>query len=122
MEVARKVVRLSILMAAICLLVSNAIRIRGANSIIYEPSSPSNNRLTCEDDLGQKINDPTWIRDNGVIEASFIQNGRLVLEEETIGTDDPQSFEDRYRCRSNDDTSDELSFYGKAYVIFVRPS
>ena len=114
MKVAREVVRLSILMAAICLLVCNAIRIRGSNSVIYEPSNPSNNRLTCEDDLGQKINDPTWTRDNGDIEASFIENGRLILDEGTIGTDNPQSFEDRYRCHSNGDRSDELFFYGKA--------
>ena len=116
MKVAREVVRLSVLMAVICLLVCNAIRIRGSNSIIYEPSNPSHHRLTCEDDLGQKINDPTWTRDNGDIEASFIENGRLILGERTIGTDNPQSFEDRYRCHSNGDRSDELSFYGKASV------
>ena len=114
MKVAREIVRLSVLMAAICLLVCNAIRIRGTNFIIYEPSNPSNNRLTCEDNLGQKINNPTWTRENGIVNASFIENGRLILGESTIGTDNPQSFEDRYRCYSNGDRSDEFSFYGKA--------
>ena len=114
-----RVVRLSVLLfMAISLLECNGIRIRGSNSITYNPSSPSSNRLSCLNGNDQRINNATWTRNGDEVDPSMVQSGQLILERDTIGTDNPQGFEGRYRCHSNGETSGELAFYGKAYVIF----
>ena len=111
------VLRLSIVLVAICLLKVKGIRIRGADSIIYDPANPpSTNRFACENDMGQPINDATWRRNGTDVEANLVDGGRLILEPGTIEIENnPQKFEGRYRCHSNGDRSEELEFYGKTY-------
>ena len=110
------VLRLSIVLVAICLLKVNGISIRGTDSTTYDPANPPlRNRFTCQDGDDNAINDATWTRDNNPVESNLVQGGRLVLENGTIGTANPQRFEGRYRCHSNSDSSRDLSFYGKAY-------
>ena len=110
------VLRLSIVLVAICLLKVNGISIRGTDSTTYDPENPpSNNRFTCQDGEGNAINNAVWTRDNNPVEPNLVQGGRLVLEKGTIGKASPQMFEGRYRCHSNGDSSGDLSFYGKAY-------
>ena len=116
-----KVVRLSVLLImAISLLECNGIRIRGSNLITYNPSSPSSNRLSCLNGNDQRINNATWTRNGDDVDPSMVQGGMLLLNRETIGTDNPLSFEGRYRCHSNGETSGELLLYGKAYVMFSK--
>ena len=59
--------------------------------------------------------DAQWRRVNGLIDASFVENGRLILGPSTIGhSANPQSFEDLYYCEINGIKSSLVSFYGKA--------
>ena len=111
------VVRLSIVLVTICLLKVNGISIPGTNSTTYDPANPPlRNRFTCQNGEGNAI-EATWTRDNNPVEPNLVQGGRLVLEQGTIATTSPQMFEGRYRCHSNGDSSRDLYFYGKAYII-----
>ena len=110
-----------LLVVAICPLGSDAIRIRGSNSRRYDPSNPSPGMLSfsCVDENEKSIQNAIWTRDNGPVNESFVQGGRLTLG---IGTENPQSFEDRYYCNSNDlkNRSEPVSFYGKHKVVYKR--
>ena len=57
---------------------------------------------------------PTWTRDGKDVEEKLVQgNGRLILNQNTIGTEDPQSFEGLYRCHSGGETSAPVALFGK---------
>ena len=113
--------QLNIILLAIFTLRSTGIRIRGSSFAYYDPRNPGTTRLTCEQDNGISIFSAYWSR-NGVRieggEGSPVQsNGRLALNQETIDTEDPQSFEGLYRCHSGSDTSNPVAFFGKTSLF-----
>ena len=92
------------------------ISILGSSSYTYDPRNPGTGfRLTCQRDNSSSIIDATWTRDGELVGVVVVQgNGRLALNVNTIGTEDPQSFEGLYRCHSAGETSDPIAFFGKA--------
>ena len=118
----QQLVRLILILLAIFILRSDGIRIRGgSSSYTYDPRNPGTTRLTCEQDNGFSISSASWSR-NGVLieggEGSPVQsNGRLALNQENIGTEDPQSFEGLYRCHNGDARSDPVAFFGKTSLF-----
>ena len=112
--------RLSILflLGTIPVLECNRISIRGSDAITYDPRNPSTNRLTCQDDNNVAIRDATWTREYGSDDTIVVESGRLILNENIIGSDNPQDFEDMYRCHHNGDMSAPIAFYGKAVVFY----
>ena len=48
-----------------------------------------------------------------VEEKLVLGNGRLRLNQNTIGTENPQSFEGLYRCESGGETSALVALFGK---------
>ena len=109
----QQVIRQIILLAAVtvCVVRCSGIRILGGStSYTYDPSNPTGLILTCADDNGN-IDDAEWLKNGERIEAT----GRLTLNEGTIGTEDPQSHEGNYTCRSGQATSLPVAFYGKTF-------
>ena len=108
----QQVIRLSFIVTLIfALRTYGAIRISGGSSYTYDPRNPSEYSLSCNHD-----NDgPTaWIRDGKDVEEKLVQaNGRLLLNQNTIDTEDPQSFEGLYRCHSGGETSAPVAIFGK---------
>ena len=116
MELCTRISRI-IIVAIFVLRCYAGIRIRGSSLYYtYDPRNPGTDfRLTCEQDNGVSITDASWTRDGELLEDGLVQgNGRLALNQETIGTEDPQSFESLYRCHSAGKTSDPTTFFGKA--------
>jgi len=90
------------------------IRIRGYgrdSSITYDPDNPITFSLVCEQDDGSIIDDSHWTLDGQRLNIGG--GGRLILDSNVIGTDNPQSFEGMYRCETTNAMSDPLAIYGK---------
>lgn len=105
----QQVIRQIILLAAVavCVVRCSGIRIPGGfSSFTYDPSNPTTLTLSCLDDNGN-IDDAEWLKNDEPIE----ETGRWTLNKDKIGTEDPQSFEGNYSCRSGQDTSEPVSFY-----------
>ena len=108
----QQVLRLSFIIISIfALRTYGAIRISGGTSYTYDPRNPSEYRLSCN----HNNDGPTmWTRDGEDVEPELVQaNGRLLLNQNTIGTEDPQHFEGLYRCRSGGETSAPVALFGK---------
>ena len=108
-----QVIRLSFIVISIfALRTYGTIRISSGTSYTYDPRNPSEYRLSCNHDNDDKP--PTWTRDGKDVEPELVLgNGRLILNQNTIGIDDPQSFEGLYRCHIGGETSDPVSLFGK---------
>ena len=106
-------IRLSFIVISIfALRTYGTIRISGGSSYTYDPRSPSTTdyTLTCKHDDDDM---PTWTRDGESVEELVLRNGRLRVDQNTIGIDDPQRFEGLYRCHSGGETSDPVALFGK---------
>ena len=108
----QQVMRLSFVVISIfALRTYGTIRISGGTWYTYDPRNPSEYRLSCNHD---NDNLPTWTRDGKPVEQELVLgNGRLRLNQNTLGTEDPQSFEGLYRCHSGGETSAPVSLFGK---------
>ena len=115
----QQVIRLSFMVISIfALRTYGEIRISGGSSYTYDPRNPSEYRLSCNHDNDGPI---TWTRDGKDVEEKLVQaNGRLILNQNTIGTEDPQSFEGLYRCHSGGETSAPVSLFGKIILSLSK--
>ena len=113
----QQVIQLSVIVISIfALRTYGLIRIPGRTSYTYDPRNPSHYILTCNHDNDDK---PTWTRDGEFVEEELVLgSGRLRFNQNTIGTEDPQSFEGLYRCHSGGETSAPVALYGK--IIFSK--
>ena len=108
----QQVIRLSFIVISIfALRTYGSIEITGGTSYTYDPRNPREYLLTCNHDNDDL---PTWTRDGQPVEANFVLgNGLLRLNQNTIGTEDPQEFEGLYRCHSGGETSAPVALFGK---------
>ena len=108
----QQVIRLSFIVISVFALRSyGTIKISGGNSYRYDPRNPSEYILTCNHN---NYGPTTWTRDGERVEEKLVLgNGRLRLNQNTIGTEDPQSFEGLYRCHSGGETSALVALFGK---------
>ena len=87
------------------------IKISGGSSYTYDSRNPSEYRLSCNHDNDGPT---TWTRNGKDVEENLVQaNGRLILNQNTIGTANPQHFEGLYRCHSGEETSAPVALFGK---------
>jgi len=96
----------------------SGVRIRSygkGSEITYDPDNPRRTQLTCEDNNGIVINNARWTRNDQTLD--IVQEGRLTLDSNVIGAENPQRFEGMYRCETDDGRSDPLAFYGKTYTV-----
>ena len=108
----QQVIQLSVIVISIfALRTYGTIEISGGTSYTYDPRNPREYVLSCNHDSDDK---PTWTRDGEFVEEELVLgNGRLRLNQNTIGTEDPQSFEGLYRCHSGGETSTPVALFGK---------
>ena len=108
----QQVIQLSFIIISIfALRTYGTIRISGGTSYRYDPRNPSEYMLTCNHD---NYDPTTWTRDGERVEKKLVLgNGRLRLNQNTIGIEDPQNFEGLYRCHSGGETSAPVALFGK---------
>ena len=109
----QQVIRLSFIVISIfALRTYGTIRISGGTSYMYDPRNPTEILWTCNRNNDGPI---TWTRNNEPLvgDGLVLGNGRLRLNQNTIGTEDPQRIEGLCRCHSGGETSAPVSLFGK---------
>ena len=107
------VIRLMLCVSVICGSWCSGIRIRDSNTIRYlryDPESPTSHTLVCEWENKTVVNDAQWTRNDETVKEN---TGRLTLNKEFIGTENPQASEGMYRCVRGTDKSEPLALFGK---------